>query len=78
MLALVHLPLEPRERRFVTIVANLQHAVKDHSTFLHAAARVRQAVPQASFVLAGEGKLANDLRELAKKLGIERDGCGCV
>jgi glycosyltransferase involved in cell wall biosynthesis len=73
MLALVRLPLEPRERRFVTIVANLQHAVKDHTTFLNAAARVCQAVPQASFVLAGEGELANDLRGRAKALGIERN-----
>ncbi|MDQ2920215.1 MAG: glycosyltransferase [Acidobacteriota bacterium] len=73
MLAMVKLPHEPRERLFVTIVANLQHAVKDHSTFLRAAARVRQEVPQASFVLAGEGALTNDLRALAKKLGIERD-----
>ena len=74
MLALVNLPPEPRERRrFVTIVANQQHAVKDLPTFLHAAARVREAMPQASFVLAGEGELTNELCMLAKKLGIERD-----
>jgi len=73
MLALVNLPPEPRERRFVTIVANQQHAVKDLPTFLHAAARVREAVPQVSFVLAGEGKLTKELCALAKKLGIERD-----
>ena len=73
MLAMVKLPPEPRERRFVTIVANQQHAVKDHPTFLRAAARVREAVPQASFVLAGEGKLTNELCALAKKLGMERD-----
>jgi glycosyltransferase involved in cell wall biosynthesis len=72
MLPLLFLPHEPG-RRFVTIVANLQHAVKDHPTFLGAAARVREAVPQASFVLAGEGALTNDLRALAKQLGIERD-----
>jgi len=73
MLTLVKLPPEPRERLFVTIVANLQHAVKDHPTFLRAAARVREVVPKASFVLAGEGALTNDLRALAKELGIERD-----
>ena len=73
MLAVVKLPPEPRERRFVTIVANQQHAVKDLPTFLRAAARVREAVPQASFVLAGEGKLTNELCALAKKLGMERD-----
>ena len=73
MLALVNLPPEPRERRFVTIVANQQHGVKDHPTFLRAAARVREAVPQASFVLAGEGKLTNELCSLAQKLSIEPD-----
>jgi glycosyltransferase involved in cell wall biosynthesis len=61
------------ERRLVTIVANLQHAVKDHPTFLRAAARVRAAVPDAAFVIAGEGKLLEDLRELAAQLGLERD-----
>ena len=70
---MVKLPPEPREQRFVTIVANQQHVVKDQPTFLRAAARVREAVPQASFVLAGEGKLTNELCALAKKLGIERD-----
>jgi glycosyltransferase involved in cell wall biosynthesis len=73
MLTMLKLPQEPIGRRFVTIVANVQHAVKDHSTFLRAAARVRKAVPQASFVLAGQGALTNDLRELSRDLGIERD-----
>jgi glycosyltransferase involved in cell wall biosynthesis len=73
MLTMLKLPQEPIGRRFVTIVANVQHAVKDHPTFLRAAARVRKAVPQASFVLAGQGALTNDLRELSRDLGIERD-----
>jgi len=57
-------------RRFVTLVANLRHAVKDHPTFLRAARRVRAEVPEAAFVLAGEGELEAPLRELASKLGI--------
>lgn len=61
------------ERRLVTIVANLQHPVKDHPTFLQAAARVRAAVPDAAFVIAGEGKLMADLRELAAQLGLKDD-----
>ena len=73
MLAMVNLPQELQGRLLVTIVANLQHAVKDHPTFLRAAARVREAVPRASFVLAGEGALTNELRLLAKELGIDRD-----
>jgi L-malate glycosyltransferase len=61
------------ERRLVTIVANLQHPVKDHPTFLRAAARVRAEVPDAAFVIAGEGKLIEGLRELTAQLELERD-----
>ena len=57
-------------RRFVTLVANLRHAVKDHPTFLRAARRVRAEVPEAAFVLAGEGELETPLRALASELGI--------
>ena len=57
-------------RRFVTLVANLRHAVKDHPTFLRAARRVREAVPEAAFVLAGEGELTGAVRELAARLGL--------
>ena len=66
------LPLDEK-RRFITIVANLQHEVKDHPTFLRACARVRERVPEAAFVLAGEGRLTEDLRALAAQLGIERE-----
>jgi glycosyltransferase involved in cell wall biosynthesis len=60
----------PRGRRLVTLVANLRHAVKDHPTFLRAAQRVHKEVPEAAFVLAGEGELEADLRALAAELGI--------
>jgi glycosyltransferase involved in cell wall biosynthesis len=60
-------------RRFVTLVANLRHAVKDHPTFLRAARRVREAAPEAAFVLAGEGELTAQVRELAADLGIGQD-----
>ncbi len=63
----------PDNRRFVTIVANLRNPVKDHPMFLRAAERVRAAVPDAAFVIAGEGELMPSLRELASKLGIEKD-----
>ena len=58
---------------FVTIVANLRLALKDHPTFLRAARRVRDAVPQARFVLAGEGELTGSLRALTAELGLERE-----
>src|SRR5947199_8403256 len=54
-LAAFGLPTAP-QLRFVTIVANLRHAVKDHSTFLRAAGRVRAALPATRFVIAGEGE----------------------
>ena len=41
--------------------------------FLRAAARVRAAIPDAAFVIAGEGKLMAGLRELTAQLGLERD-----
>jgi glycosyltransferase involved in cell wall biosynthesis len=75
MLALLALPQKERERkrRFVTIVANLQHAVKDHPMFLRAAARVHEVVPEAAFLIAGEGRLMDELRSLSAELGIESD-----
>ena len=63
----------PPGRRFITIVANLRNPVKDHPVFLRAAARVRAAVPDAAFVVAGEGELMPSLRELAVDLGIADD-----
>ena len=65
--------LDLPDRRLVTIVANLQHAVKDHPTFLRAAARVRSAIPAAAFVIAGEGKLMPGLRELVAGLSLKDD-----
>jgi len=71
-LARFGLPAHP-PRRFVTVVANLRLRLKDHPTFLRAARRVRQAVPEAAFVLAGEGELLPELRQYAARLGLERD-----
>ncbi|MBA3710902.1 MAG: glycosyltransferase [Pyrinomonadaceae bacterium] len=60
-------------RRFVTIVANMRHPMKDQATFLRAARRVREEVPGAAFVLAGEGEQVPSLRSLAAQLGLEPD-----
>jgi glycosyltransferase involved in cell wall biosynthesis len=69
LLASFGLPEQP-DARFVTIIANLHHAVKDHPTFLRAARRTYQAYPQARFILAGEGELTGAMRELAAQLDI--------
>jgi L-malate glycosyltransferase len=72
LLAALGLPVD-RPRRFVTIVANLRHPMKDQQTFLRAARRVRAAVPDAAFVLAGEGELLETLRAYAAEQGIAAD-----
>ena len=63
----------PNGRRFVTIVANVQHEVKDHQMFLRASRRVRDAVPEAAFVIAGTGRLLENLRAGAAGLGLGGD-----
>ncbi len=68
----------PEHTRFVTIMANMRAHVwnpepacyKDHPTFLRAAKRVAESVPDAAFILAGEGELKEATQELARSLGI--------
>jgi L-malate glycosyltransferase len=69
----------PESARFVTILANMRAHVrhpelvclKDHPTFLRAAQRVHQNVPDAAFIIAGEGELKQETIDLARSLGIE-------
>jgi glycosyltransferase involved in cell wall biosynthesis len=69
----------PDNARFVTIMANMRAHVwhpepacyKDHPTFLRAAKRVLEAVPEAAFIIAGEGELQEQTEALARALGIE-------
>lgn len=79
--ALAKLGLSTDEpRRFITIVANMRAhfggpkpvCLKDHATFLRAAKRVHESVPDAAFVVAGEGELLEETRALANQLGLER------
>ena len=58
-------------RQFVTIVANMRHAVKDYPMFLRAAQRMSKLMPDVGFLLAGEGELEGSLKQLAVELGIE-------
>jgi glycosyltransferase involved in cell wall biosynthesis len=71
-LASFNLPQEGN-RCFVTIIANMRHAMKDQATFLRAAQRVHAALPEAAFVLAGEGDLTETYRGLAAELGLTQD-----
>ena len=59
--------------KFITLVANLRHAVKNQSMLLRAAEKVLPKFPNAHFVFAGEGELKTDLENLAKKLKIEQN-----
>ncbi|MGI8836182.1 MAG: glucosamine inositolphosphorylceramide transferase family protein [Pyrinomonadaceae bacterium] len=72
VLKLLGLPEElgSSSRKFVTIVANLQHEVKDYPMFLRAAKRTHEIVPEATFLLAGEGPLIASARAQADELGI--------
>ena len=68
----------PEDARFVTIMANMRAHVrepepmclKDHPTFLRAAQRVHEQVPDAAFIIAGEGELLAATQDLARNLGI--------
>lgn len=69
-LAMLGVPAN-QNRRFVSIVANMRHEVKDYPMFLRAAREVKEAVPDAAFLLAGEGELSDSLRALTQELGIQ-------
>lgn len=56
--------------KFITLVANLRHKVKNQPMFLRTAQKVLQKFPNAHFILAGEGELREDLEKLAKELKI--------
>jgi glycosyltransferase involved in cell wall biosynthesis len=60
-------------KRFVTIVANMRHDVKDYPMFLRAAQRVSKVIPEVAFLLAGDGELQEPLKQLAAQLDLERN-----
>ena len=66
----LQLPIEAH-LKFITLVANLRHTVKNQPMFLRTARKVLNKMPDARFVLAGEGELRNDLENLARQLNIE-------
>ena len=69
--ALQRLDLETlRGRPVITMVANFEYRVKDHPMLLRAAHRVKSEVPEAVFVIAGEGELRPETEKLANELGL--------
>lgn len=69
-LAALGLDLALQRRPLVTIVANMRLPVKDHSMFLNVARRTNAAIPNAGFLLAGEGDLQPAIRAQAEALGL--------
>lgn len=62
----------PRDEhvRFVTMVANLRHTVKNHPMLLRTAERLAERFNDVHFVVAGEGALEPGLRQQAEDLGV--------
>jgi len=58
---------------FVTLVANMRHPVKDHPMFLRVAQRVLAEIPDAGFVIAGEGELSQQTKDQAQRAGLGKD-----
>ncbi len=71
VISLLDLTINPNTNpHFASIVANMRHEVKDYPMFLRAARQVKEAIPNAAFLLAGEGELQESLKALAFELGI--------
>ncbi len=65
-------PALPRRDGVVRVgmVARMNARYKNHSGFLRIAARIRQAMPKAEFLLAGDGLLRQALEREAQDLGL--------
>ncbi len=56
--------------RFITMVANLRHTVKNVPMLLRVAKSVTEIMPDIHFVVAGEGELESEMKAVANELGI--------
>jgi L-malate glycosyltransferase len=56
--------------RFVTLVANLRHKVKNVPMLLRAAKRLTENHADVHFVIAGEGALEAELKQQAQRVGV--------
>ena len=63
-----------RGRPLITMVANFEYRIKDHPMLLRAAKRVIGEVPEAVFVIAGDGILRTETENLAAELQV-KDSC---
>lgn len=59
--------------KVVTMVANLRHSVKNVPMLLHAATSILRTHPETHFVIAGEGELETELKNLTDELGISQN-----
>ncbi len=59
----------PSDARVVTTIGRLT-AIKDHALFLAVAQRIAREVPEAIFLIAGDGELRARLEDQARALGI--------
>lgn len=69
-LRMLGVPAAAVNKKFVTIVANMRHEVKDYPMFLRAAKSVAAEAADVTFLLGGEGELQESIQELAKQFGI--------
>ncbi len=60
----------PTNKRFVTLVANMRHGVKNQPMLLRCAQKMKDQFPDVHFVFAGEGERKGFLKGLAEKLGV--------
>lgn len=65
-------PAIPRRPGVISIgmIARMNDPVKNHAAFLRAAARVAAAVPDAQFLLVGDGPLRPGLEAMSQELGL--------
>jgi glycosyltransferase involved in cell wall biosynthesis len=61
----------PSNKRFVTLLANLRHGVKNQPMLLRCARNLREEFPDVHFVFAGEGERKRFLLEMASKLEVK-------
>jgi glycosyltransferase involved in cell wall biosynthesis len=60
----------PNGRHYTVGIVAALRPEKDHGSFMQAAARVKEKVPGAQFLIVGDGPRRHDLEELVRKIGL--------